>query len=301
MSVSIKALFPFWRYPLHRHEGYRPFFIIGSGRSGNTLLRRILNNHSSLYIPSETYVLGSAIKVYRQTAHMKWNYIVSLVYSLFQFHPEVKAFQVDTLFKLVENVKTAPREKRSLAYLINSFYQWHAKEIGVGYDRWGDKTPINVFALERIYHVFPDAQFIHIIRDGCDVVASYLVSGIYSELDAAAWRWRTSVNLSRRFGKNHPRAYLEIRYEDLVTNTRNTVETVCKFLGVKFEENMLLCKDNLPVNDDMRIRAHLQDVLKPITLVNIGKGHKQLTKEQKELLDRMIRNDLENLGYPPCV
>lgn len=300
LFVNARAPFPFPRHPVHRNEGYHPFFIIGSGRSGNTLLRRILNNHSRLYIPPETYVLGASIKAFRQVSHMRWHHIVNLIYSLLQFQPEFETFQVDTLFPLVERVRSAPKKERSLAFILGTFYQWHADMMGVSFDRWGDKTPANVFALNRIYKVFPDAQFIHIIRDGCDVVASYLESGIYSDLETAAWRWRTAVNLACRFGRKHPQSYLEIRYEDLVSNPRGTVQDVCGFLEVDFEENMVLDQHTRNNLGDVNRRKHHKNVLEPVSDKYIGKGRRQLAQEQKSLLDKLILNDLRALGYPPC-
>ena len=46
-------------YPLHRSEDIHPFFIIGPDRSGNTLMRRVLEAHEDVHIPPESYVLGT--------------------------------------------------------------------------------------------------------------------------------------------------------------------------------------------------------------------------------------------------
>lgn len=51
--------------PLNNNEDYKPFFIIGSGRSGNTLLRRILTKKNGIVIPPETYVLGKVIRLHK--------------------------------------------------------------------------------------------------------------------------------------------------------------------------------------------------------------------------------------------
>ena len=49
-------------YRLRGQERYRPFFIIGAARSGNTLLRRVLYAHPEIHIPPETFVLRAAIR-----------------------------------------------------------------------------------------------------------------------------------------------------------------------------------------------------------------------------------------------
>ncbi|HEX6923051.1 MAG TPA: sulfotransferase, partial [Bacillales bacterium] len=60
----------------------RPFFIIGSGRSGNTLLRTILFQNPDIVIPPESYVLGKAIRRYRQLSWLEWEELCSVVISV---------------------------------------------------------------------------------------------------------------------------------------------------------------------------------------------------------------------------
>jgi protein-tyrosine sulfotransferase len=296
-ATNLKFLVPFARYPIHRNEPYYPFFIIGSGRSGNTLLRRILASHASYHIPPETYVLGAITKKYWQVAHMDWNDIVPFIYSFFQFHEEFETFDVKNLSELVRTVQRAEQNQRSLAFIINAFYGWHAQQHGMSFERWGDKTPLNVYALKRLHKVFPKAQFIHIVRDGSDVVASYLEAGIYQSAEEAAWRWRTTVGLCRRFGEANPRSYLEVRYEDLVTEPRRTVAGICAFLGTTYDDRMLELPDNAAQLGDVPRRQRHREVLKPISADNIGKGRKALSEEQKRLVNAIIARQMAELGY----
>lgn len=70
----------------------RPFFIIGSGRSGSTLLRRILCANPELHIPPETYVLGPAISLWEATEGDAWPVRVGRILDLFERHPEFETF-----------------------------------------------------------------------------------------------------------------------------------------------------------------------------------------------------------------
>ena len=296
-ATNLKSLVPFTGYPIHRNEPYNPFFIIGSGRSGNTLLRRILASHPSYHIPPETYVLGTICKRYWQIAHMDWNDIVPFIYSYFQFHEEFETFDVGTLSELVRTVQSADTGRRSLAFIINAFYEWHARQRGISAERWGDKTPLNVYALKRLHRVFPKAQFVHIVRDGGDVVASYLEAGIYQSAEEAAWRWRTAVGLCRRFGKANARSYLEVRYEDLVTEPHGTVVRICAFLGTPFDERMLGLPGDAARLGDVPRRERHSEVLKPISADKIGKGRGLLSAEQKRRVDGIIAKQMAELGY----
>jgi hypothetical protein len=301
LAVVAKSILPFGRYPIHRNEPYRPFFIIGSGRSGNTLLRRVLTAHPALHIPPETLVLGRVAKKFRQVSHMHWSDIVLFVYAFFQFEEEFDAFEISNMPELVKNVAGVEPNRRSLAFIINAFYEWHARQHGITFERWGDKTPLNVYALKRIHQVFPKAQFIHIVRDGCDAVASYLETGIFKSPEEAAWRWRTAVRLCRSFGRSHRRAYLEVRYEDLVTRPRETVDQICAFLGVEFDQRMLELPEDAGRLGDVPRRRHHSEVLKPISTDKIGKGRRSLGENQKRRIAPIIGRQMAELGYPDCI
>lgn len=210
----IKLISPFDGYPLHLNEQIHPFFIIGSGRSGNTLLRRILYNHSTLHIPPETYVLGNGIKFFSVNRKLLWRELVFSTLAQFEYYPEFETFEI-SLRPLAWKLIHLPPDKRSLAFILDAFYRYHAEQHKIVCQRWGDKTPINTFALDRIYSVFPEAQFIHIIRDGCDVVASYRKARIYTNILEAANRWVSAITVAQNFIKSHPENCLEIRYEEL--------------------------------------------------------------------------------------
>src|ERR1700694_1325061 len=64
--------------PLHGPERYRPFFIVGSGRCGSTLLRAMLEAHPALHIPPER-ALGPMVRDYRRYSRLPWNVVLRIV------------------------------------------------------------------------------------------------------------------------------------------------------------------------------------------------------------------------------
>jgi hypothetical protein len=107
-----------------------------------------------------------------------------------------------------------------------------------GVNRWAESTPLHLLYLPLIKKVIPDALVIHIIRDGRDVTASlhrvgwirpfpwdraraFLVPAIF-------WRW--IVSRGRRYGKDLRGDYMEVHYEDLVQNPRETLATIGRFI-----------------------------------------------------------------------
>jgi hypothetical protein len=124
------------------------------------------------------------------------------------------------------------------ADIIRAAYSAYAKKEGK--PRWGDKTPPNAFDLPDLMRDFPDAQFIHIVRDGRDVCLSWAeVDWVKLDVRKAAKRWVRWVRAASHPSRLGPTQYYELRYEDLVQEPRRVLEAVCRFLGEPFDERML--------------------------------------------------------------
>ena len=156
--------------------------------------------------------------------------------SLFEFHHEFYTFEL-SLRSLVNQLIDIPHNRRNLAYVLDRFYKYHAERHGHSMVRWGDKTPLNSYdpgTLDLILKVFPDAQFIHLVRDGCDVISSSLRYGFFTDITTAANRWVRVVQNARRFAEAHPDRSIDVRYEDLVSEPEATIKSICLSLLVPF-------------------------------------------------------------------
>ena len=120
-----------------------------------------------------------------------------------------------------------------------------------GRRRWAEKTPLNVRHIDWILERFPEARFIHVIRDGRDVVCSMRqhpdrrwVDGAWVKvhrplsLDQYARRWvlDTEAGMAHR---GDPR-YLEVRYEDLVQDPGRVLDDLLRDLGETFDPTILV-------------------------------------------------------------
>ncbi|MGD0414427.1 MAG: sulfotransferase [Terriglobales bacterium] len=102
-----------------------------------------------------------------------------------------------------------------------------------GVSRWAAYDPDNVLHLERLKASIPNALFLHIIRDGRDIALSLKKMGGFSPLPwdrsltrslvATALYWEWMVRQGRAHGRKFPADYIEIHYEDLITNPRETL------------------------------------------------------------------------------
>lgn len=298
---ELRRRLPFVGYPLAGRRRYAPFFIIGAARSGTTLLRRVLTSHSALHVPPETFVLGEVLRGFpRWSRSLDWPELVSLVLSRFEFHPEFETFEIG-LGPLTRSLATLPAADRNLAHVLDEFYRFHARETGQTMERWGDKTPLNTLekgTLEGLIEVFPDARFIHLVRDGCDVVYSHLSGGFMWDLDEAARRWTEMVGRASDFAARHPEQSIEVRYEALVSDPESVARELCEFLEIEFEPQMVASESGVENLGDVPRWYWHDEVARPIHCGNIGKGRRSLSRRQKERLEALIGGELARRGYP---
>lgn len=282
------------------HQRYDPFFIIGSGRCGTTLLRRMLQVNPEIHIPPETYMIGESARLFREFGAIGWGHLVRLTLSCFEYHEEFDGWEVG-LRPLALELIHAPRKERSLAHVLDRLFRYHGEAKGKALRRWGDKTPMNYLVAEDILRIFPDARFVHLVRDGVDVVQSILKAKLSPDLPSAAERWIEGTTMSHDFARRYPKISLEVRYEDLVREPAVHAKKVCEFLGIEFLPRMVETSDQAEQVKDVLGMAHHENVLKPISTASIGKGRKTMAEEDRRKLQELIGEELERFGYEPAV
>ena len=206
--------------------------VLGVSRSGTTLLKAMLDAHSQLAIPSESYFLPQLWDRHGE-------------------RPERDAFVEDlTRLERVREWSVEPEDVRArlpdqptFAEAIQSIYALYAESRNK--PRFGDKTPIYMQHLDVLERAFPDARYVHIVRDGRDAASSLLAMTRKPRFNLSRPRrvgdfavaWRREVRAAQMFGRTHP--YHEVRYEDLVEQPESRLHDVCAFLGLEYEPAML--------------------------------------------------------------
>ena len=277
-----------------------PVFIVGSGRSGTTLLRRLLMQGGQIHIPPESYVLGGVIRRFSVWRILPWKSATRHVIHEFERHPEFGTWEISARPILAALAQTPARD-RALSTIIDALYRFHSSERGTGTTRWGDKTPSNSYCLTEIHRVFPDAKFLHMLRDGCDVVASMTAMGRVRTVEEAAGLWTRAVAAISRFSVDHPDAVLEVRYESLAREPEAVARRVCKWLGVEFTPSMILGGIDGQVLGDVATHPHHANVMNPISASSVGRGRNGLDDPTKRRLQPLLDPTLAAAGYPPVM
>jgi len=262
-----------------------PFFIVGSQRSGSTLLRLMLNAHSEIAVPEEARFIRPIIhkKVLNKNELMR-------IKKYLLRHPQYKLWNYD-FYDFVNSLDQKGTIKSG--DLIESLYLSYAKSEGK--NSWGDKS-LFFDEIERIHKLIPNVKFIHIVRDGRDVCLSWAkMDSKESNVAISAFDWAFKNNrIKRSIKKLENGAYMVLRYEDLIVDPMSTIKKVCLFLDIEFEDNMLLFYKN----SEKYIGDHHSDLIfKPINHENIKKWMKSMSDDDAKVYSFIAQELLKEYGY----
>ena len=266
-----------------------PIFIVGCPRSGTSLLRDLLRSHPNLTFPQESHFIPAFFRAYGNPRNEQ---------------EAVKLGQaiLNTFWVKNWGLDLEPAcfsECRSFAEVISRLYgEWGRKQ---GKKRWGDKTPQYVTQIPILVRLFPSCKIIHVHRDGRDVALSWMLVGWGPQnVYIAARDWKYYVNAGRGAASSvPPGAYLEVRYEHLLSRPEETMKRICSFIDEPF------CPDVLKPNFLER-RRRLPIIGKPrtwtisrseIVTANSEKWKKTMSPSDRVTFESVAGDVLEKLDY----
>ena len=235
------------------------FFIGGAARSGTTLVADMLGLHTSLSSVYETDMVISFLEWIRngQGAQLEKATKTCLAWAAVELpnlwkHEKKKMvfhhgshrvlFSPDELRRTLDEFFHGLGEDNyriKLNIFINTLFTIH-REIEKK-PLWINKTPKYSAWLPELKILFPKMKFIHCIRDGRDVACSVvkLPFGPDTHTRSVYW-WKDMVSNARKFGRENPENYYELRLEDLTSSPREVLSGVFDFLGVEDQSDYLV-------------------------------------------------------------
>jgi hypothetical protein len=268
-----------------------PFFIIGAGRSGTTLLRLILAGHSRLHIPPETRFVRPLVRELPLTGELTQSQIDRAMTIMTEDYrwPDMDIAAGD-LRRWTMNLRS-PR----LVDIIDLVYRQHLERTGKS--RFGDKTPIYFEIVPQLAALYPGAKFIHVIRDGRDVAISRIDLDWDRYYDRGRFEW-TLAMAKRREYLTSPYAgqVLEARYESLVSKLEETVREVCAFLDEEFEPAMLDWQQKTALIPARERHIH-RKLVRGASSAYIAVWRDRLSALECFAIEACLYQDLERLRY----
>lgn len=184
-------------------------------RSGSTLLRLMLDHHPEIAFDKE------------------FDFVVTLVSDTGRL-PSMQSYL--KWIKYVRGVDYTLNPSLSYREQVNDFLRQKRATSG-GKKHIGATVHIN---FDRLRFLWPDARYIHLVRDPRDVARSVLQKGWAGNIYQASGFWIQSEECWDSLITHVPRDHIvEIHYEDLVTQTKAELSRICEFIGVKFTPEML--------------------------------------------------------------
>lgn len=271
LAVRLKAQALFARHPEIRQQPIEaPLVIVGLQRTGTTMLHRLLaadprmramRSYEAMNPISEEYPANTVDPRLKST-RMAEKALRYMAPEFFAIHPvdaaapeeEILLLDYAFLSDVAESLADVPSyaawlEQQDLtpAYeymkALLQLMQWQQSQRPV--QRWVLKTPAHLGHLDILFKVFPDAKIIQTHRDPARTSASYssMIAhghGVFTdEVDAfaVAAHWhRKCVNMveaALRVRAEHPDAFIDVSYYDVIKNPMAQVQRIYAFAGIE--------------------------------------------------------------------
>jgi hypothetical protein len=258
-----------------------PVFVGGAGRSGTTLMRVMLDAHPRICCGPELKVLPSIAEWYQTLTRN----FASVMESYGNTTADLQRRFRDFIEGLLDNFRRAS-----------------------GKPRWAEKTPHNVMFMLSLGEIFPDARFIHLVRDGRDVACSLLTMNWINPHTGRKWDyvqnianaaryWRDVVTFVRQQAE-HPTLtgrVLEVRYESLVADTEATMRQVLQFIGEPWDDAVLSYHTKDRSHEPSE--ASTAQAIQPVTRRSIGRWQTEMTRLDRAAFKAEAGELLKALGY----
>ena len=199
----------------------------------------------------------------------------------------------------------------SYAELCAVIYAAFARSIRKDFTIWGDKNNYYIDHLNELHDLYEDARFLHIVRDGRDVVCSYrevmaeIIDSPYApkletEIHDIALTWsRNLKKIDSLISLLPNEKSMIIKYEDLVTLPKHTISSICEWLDVPFESDMLnFYRYNIKNKLEPELTVEWKKrTLQPISDATVGRHTRMLSDNEKKVFLEYAGDELSRFNY----
>lgn len=270
------------------HRSTVPVHVIGHGRSGTSVFIRMLRKYLQIAFGTESqFILRYSRRLAQYGDLSRSSNRRQLVEDICRerwFQRTGRKFDFSTSPEAILDEIREP----TYAGVLDAVFRQLAKHLHM--QRWGDKTPEYLHDLPVLYNLFPTAKYIHVVRDGRDVALSgFEMPFGEKNVFMAARDWSVAIQQVNAFaGTIPPIQFLEVRYEDFLSEPRKQFLRLIEFLEIDDSDGRLL---------DFIAGSISQDLM----LGNFDKWRTQLSVKQIRRFDRIACAELQQYGYETTV
>ncbi|WP_194841237.1 sulfotransferase family protein [Salinibacillus xinjiangensis] len=262
-------------------DDYQPIFIGGAGRSGTTLLRVMLNSHPNLCSGPEFKLLPQFMDLYKQVNSSSYqpiaeSYLLSSEY--------IQSIFATFIYNFLEPIRNYSRAQRVV-----------------------EKSPHNVLVMKELVQVFPNAKFIHVIRDGRDVACSLKRMEWTNFNGEPLWYVENLENATKYWAEIITKGIEDakspllngkikfVKYEELVSNPKNIMKKVLNFLEEQWNPSVL--DYNKVQRNEEPVESSTKQVSKKLYTQSMNRWQREFTDENKEMFKNIAGSLLIQMGY----
>ncbi|MCB2200603.1 sulfotransferase [bacterium] len=282
----------------------QPLFLCGPPRSGTTFLSQLLDHHPEIFMmPGDSkYAIDYIQSCNLEFDSYPYQWVRRLInptgQTPFWFIGPEEAEFIKFLTGYQRRIKAG--EKDPFIAVVGALQQVIHGDKPIRY--WGEKTPENELYADLLLKRFPEAKFVHLIRDP--------LSNIYSQKQ---FRMQRSLSFDirkvsvreklmfeaalRNLETIGPERYILLKYEDLVAEREATMREIARFLGINFDPILLTptikgleASSNSSFADRRAKKSQARDENKP-------RWEAGLTRAEKQIIVSFMKPSAEKLGY----
>jgi Sulfotransferase family len=267
-------------------------FIVGAGRSGTTLLQSLMDSHPNIVATQECLFIIALYPSFGKIRNWEKKDILKFIDAL-------ALLRIFILWPLDREVLTAELlaalEFADYPLLCKIVYYQMRKDkerISVLID----KNPLHSIFLKKVRTIFPEAKFIHLIREPRDNVNSNIMRFGSKNTFFLARKWIGFNARIESMKRKIPDRFFTVLYEDMVVNTENVFRALCEYLGVDYSDSMRSHKfpERLQGYEGAkfyeRAKKIHQSLLEPINAANIGKWKYEMSEYDRIITEIIAAN-----------
>jgi hypothetical protein len=214
------------------NQNIQPIFIMGAPRSGTTMLASMLAAGDGVLALPEMHYIHDLLKEEMLFGEVSKDDIFERLKKHFMFADLRIANNDNEIKTLVKN-----NTKETIKYILD---EYNKKYVNKKYNYWVEHSPHNYNYYDVMLYHFPNAKFVHILRDGRAVYRSTKETDWgYKDVITGARNWERIVEHCLILGNAHPNNVMRVKYENLTRAPEKYIKLICGFLDIDYQQSML--------------------------------------------------------------